>query len=91
MTPQSQPNGRRRPRGLTSTAGADGYVARPRGVGVTCLYPGPVRTGIVDQITAVGTPQPIQTPTLALIEAAEVGRLVVDAFTSAQIAKLVTP
>ncbi|MBB5167326.1 hypothetical protein [Mycobacterium sp. AZCC_0083] len=50
-----------------------------------------MRTGIVDQITAVGTSQPIQTPTLALIEAAEVGRLVVDAFTSAQIAKLVTP
>jgi NAD(P)-dependent dehydrogenase (short-subunit alcohol dehydrogenase family) len=91
---------------------------RPRGVGVTCLCPGPVPTGIVDQITVFGTPQPIQAPTLALIEAAEVGRLVVDAikddtflltthrevhdimrqraddvdaFMSAQIAKLATP
>jgi hypothetical protein len=50
-----------------------------------------VRTGIVDQITVVGTSQPIQAPTLALIEASEVGRLDVDAFTSAQIAKLATP
>ena len=52
---------------------------RPRGVGVTCLCPGPVRTSIVEQITVFGTPQPIQAPTLALIEAAEVGGLVVDA------------
>jgi NAD(P)-dependent dehydrogenase (short-subunit alcohol dehydrogenase family) len=52
---------------------------RPRGVGVTCLCPGPVRTGIAEQITVFGTPQLMRAPTLALIEAAEVGRLVVDA------------
>jgi NAD(P)-dependent dehydrogenase (short-subunit alcohol dehydrogenase family) len=52
---------------------------RPRGVGVTCLCPGPVRTGIAEQVTVFGTPQPMRAPTLALIEATEVGRLVVDA------------
>jgi NAD(P)-dependent dehydrogenase (short-subunit alcohol dehydrogenase family) len=52
---------------------------RPRGVGVTCLCPGPVRTGIAEQVTVFGTPKPIRAPTLALIEATEVGRLVVDA------------
>ena len=52
---------------------------RPRGVGVTCLCPGPVRTAIAEQVTVFGTPKPIRAPTLALIEATEVGRLVVDA------------
>jgi NAD(P)-dependent dehydrogenase (short-subunit alcohol dehydrogenase family) len=78
---------------------------RPRGVGVTCLCPGPVPTGIVDQITVFGTPQPIQAPTLALIKDdtflltthREVHDIMrqraddVDAFMSAQIAKLATP
>jgi NAD(P)-dependent dehydrogenase (short-subunit alcohol dehydrogenase family) len=52
---------------------------RPRGVGVTCLCPGPVRTSIAEQVTVFGTPKPIKAPTLALIEATEVGQLVVDA------------
>ena len=52
---------------------------RPRGVGVTCLCPGPVRTAIAEQVTVFGTPTPIKAPTLAVIEATEVGRLVVEA------------
>jgi NAD(P)-dependent dehydrogenase (short-subunit alcohol dehydrogenase family) len=52
---------------------------RPRGVGVTCLCPGPVRTAIAEQVTVFGTPKPIKAPTLAIIEPTEVGRLVVDA------------
>jgi hypothetical protein len=38
-----------------------------------------VRTSIAEQVTVFGTPTPIKTPTLALIEATEVGHLVVDA------------
>jgi NAD(P)-dependent dehydrogenase (short-subunit alcohol dehydrogenase family) len=52
---------------------------RPRGVGVTCLCPGPVRTAIAEQVTVFGTPTPMKAPALAVIEPAEVGRLVVDA------------
>jgi NAD(P)-dependent dehydrogenase (short-subunit alcohol dehydrogenase family) len=55
---------------------------RPRGIGVTCLCPGPVRTGIAAQIAVYGAPQPIRRPALALIDAAEVGRLVVEAIRS---------
>jgi NAD(P)-dependent dehydrogenase (short-subunit alcohol dehydrogenase family) len=55
---------------------------RPRGVGVTCLCPGPVRTGIAEHITVYGAPQPIRPPALALIEPAQVGRQVVEAIQS---------
>jgi NAD(P)-dependent dehydrogenase (short-subunit alcohol dehydrogenase family) len=51
----------------------------PRGVGVTCLCPGPVRTNIAEQVTVFGTPGAIQPPPLPLIDAADVGILVVGA------------
>jgi NAD(P)-dependent dehydrogenase (short-subunit alcohol dehydrogenase family) len=51
----------------------------PRGIGVTCLCPGPVRTGIADTITVFGDPQPVQRPPLALLEPAAVAQQVVDA------------
>jgi NAD(P)-dependent dehydrogenase (short-subunit alcohol dehydrogenase family) len=53
--------------------------AVPRGVGVTCLCPGPVRTNIAEQVRVFGTPGPIQPPPLALIDAADVGAQVVAA------------
>jgi NAD(P)-dependent dehydrogenase (short-subunit alcohol dehydrogenase family) len=52
---------------------------RPRGVGVTCLCPGPVLTNIVENIQVFGEPTPIQAPELPLIDAAVVGQQVVDA------------
>ena len=53
--------------------------AVPRGVGVTCLCPGPVRTNIAEQVRVFGTPGPIQPPPLPLIDAADVGAQVVAA------------
>lgn len=52
---------------------------RPRGVGVTCLCPGPVATNIVEQITFVGPPPAIQVPALEMRRPEEVAELVVEA------------
>jgi len=52
---------------------------RPRGVGITCLCPGPVITNISEQITFHGEVGPIQAPTLELLDAGDVGEMVVQA------------
>jgi len=54
---------------------------RPRGIGVTCLCPGPVATGIADQLRAFGRPHDIRGPG-AFLEPAEpelVGERLVEA------------
>jgi len=53
--------------------------ARPRGVGVTCLCPGPVKTNIGEQIEWFGGVRPLHGPPLEPIEAAVVGEQVVQA------------
>ena len=52
---------------------------RPRGVGVTCLCPGPVTTNIAEQVEVFGELGPMQPPPLPVLEPAVVGALVVDA------------
>ncbi len=51
---------------------------RPRGVGVSCLCPGPVMTNIVEQMRFYGEPVPMVPPTLRLLDPDEVGAIVVD-------------
>jgi NAD(P)-dependent dehydrogenase (short-subunit alcohol dehydrogenase family) len=52
---------------------------RPKGIGVSCLCPGPVATNIVEQIT-FHDQMPLNSPNdLEVIDAAVVGDLVVDA------------
>jgi NAD(P)-dependent dehydrogenase (short-subunit alcohol dehydrogenase family) len=53
--------------------------ARPRGVGVTCLCPGPVKTNIAEQIQVFGQIGPIHTPPLAVLEPDEVAVHVLEA------------
>jgi NAD(P)-dependent dehydrogenase (short-subunit alcohol dehydrogenase family) len=53
--------------------------ARPRGVGVTCLCPGPVRTNIVEQITTFGEVGPMSSPDLSILEPEAVAEQVVEA------------
>jgi NAD(P)-dependent dehydrogenase (short-subunit alcohol dehydrogenase family) len=54
---------------------------RPRGIGVTCLCPGPVQTNIVEQITFSGPQVPIRSPgtDLTFLTGEEVGIMVRDA------------
>ncbi len=54
------------------------YV-RPRGVGVTCLCPGPTITNIGEQVTVYGAPRPVQSPDLPLQQASEVADRLIDA------------
>lgn len=51
---------------------------RPRGIGVTCLCPGPVRTNILEQIKFHGR-QEVRPPDLAILEPETVGEMVVQA------------
>jgi NAD(P)-dependent dehydrogenase (short-subunit alcohol dehydrogenase family) len=53
--------------------------ARPRGVGVTVLCPGPVTTNIGQQVQVFGELGPIRGPALAPLDPAVVGDQVVDA------------
>lgn len=53
--------------------------AKPRGVGVTCLCPGPVATNIAEQVQVFGTIGAMRGPQLPLIDAAIVGDQVVTA------------
>jgi NAD(P)-dependent dehydrogenase (short-subunit alcohol dehydrogenase family) len=55
---------------------------RPRGVGVSCLCPGPVNTNIAEQVHFSGELLSIRPPSLGLVEPAVVGDLVVDAIES---------
>ncbi len=50
---------------------------RPRGVGVSCLCPGPVMTNIVEQMRFYGDPVPMAAPTLRLLDPDEVADIVV--------------
>jgi NAD(P)-dependent dehydrogenase (short-subunit alcohol dehydrogenase family) len=54
---------------------------RPYGVGVTCLCPGPVATGIIRSLKSFGPDTDTQGPgpQFRLLDPAEVGRIVVDA------------
>jgi NAD(P)-dependent dehydrogenase (short-subunit alcohol dehydrogenase family) len=52
---------------------------RPRGVGVTCLCPGPVATNIAEQIEWFGEPGPLHGPDLDPLQPDAVGDLVVSA------------
>ncbi len=53
--------------------------ARPRGVGVTCLCPGPVATNIAEQVTVYGSIGSLSGPPLAVLEPTVVADQVVDA------------
>src|SRR5581483_7506723 len=52
---------------------------KPRGVGVSCLCPGPVATNIVESIAFHGDLSGVRGPDLELLDPAVVGDLVVDA------------
>jgi NAD(P)-dependent dehydrogenase (short-subunit alcohol dehydrogenase family) len=52
---------------------------RPRGIGVTCLCPGPVTTNIGEQIQWFGDPGPLHGPDLSPIAPQVVGAQVLDA------------
>jgi NAD(P)-dependent dehydrogenase (short-subunit alcohol dehydrogenase family) len=51
---------------------------RPRGIGITCLCPGPTMTNIHERMAVVGDVQPSM-PDLSIIDPGDVGGLVVDA------------
>jgi NAD(P)-dependent dehydrogenase (short-subunit alcohol dehydrogenase family) len=51
----------------------------PKGVGVTCLCPGPVKTNIREQMHFIGENRTVSTPGLPSKEAEEVGVMVADA------------
>jgi NAD(P)-dependent dehydrogenase (short-subunit alcohol dehydrogenase family) len=63
----------------------------PKGIGVTCVCPGPVRTNIVEQIRVFGAPAPVQAPALALLRPEDVGAMVVDAVRDEQFLVLTHP
>lgn len=52
---------------------------QPQGIGVTCLAPGPVITGIGEHMRVFGDPGPMVGPQLPLIEPETVGDAVVNA------------
>ena len=58
--------------------------ARPKGVGVTCLCPGPVRTNIVEQLTTYGEIGPMSSPDLPILSPDEVARQVINAIRTDQ-------
>ena len=64
---------------LVSLAEGLALSVRPRGIGVTCLCPGPVATNIVEQVTVSGDPVPIRPPALAVLTPDAVGEMVVEA------------
>lgn len=53
--------------------------ARPKGVGVTCLCPGPVATNIVEQVTVHGEVGPLSGPPLPVLQPEAVAAQVVEA------------
>jgi NAD(P)-dependent dehydrogenase (short-subunit alcohol dehydrogenase family) len=64
---------------LVTLSEALAVYARPLGVGVTCLCPGPVRTNIVEQMTVYGEIGPISSPPLPIIEPDDVAGQVLEA------------
>ncbi len=64
---------------MVAVSEALAVYARPKGVGVTCLCPGPVRTNIVEQIATYGEVGAISSPALAILDADVVAQQVVEA------------
>jgi NAD(P)-dependent dehydrogenase (short-subunit alcohol dehydrogenase family) len=64
---------------LVTLSEALAVYARPLGVGVTCVCPGPVRTNIVEQITVYGETGAISSPPLPILEPDDVARQVLEA------------
>lgn len=64
---------------LVTMAEALAVYARPLGVGVTCLCPGPVRTNIVEQLTVYGDLGAMSAPALPVLEPDEVALHVLEA------------
>ena len=50
----------------------------PKGIGVTCLAPGPTRTNMIENVHFVGEPK-LTTPDLPLMEPEELGEMLVEA------------
>ncbi len=65
--------------------------ARPRGIGVTCVCPGPVLTNITEQIQAFGSRTPVRTPGLALLQPSDVAAQVVHAIRTGQFLVITHP
>jgi NAD(P)-dependent dehydrogenase (short-subunit alcohol dehydrogenase family) len=65
---------------------------RPRGIGVSCLCPAPVRTNMFEQITVYGTPsRSMVSPKLTMVDADVVGEQVADGVESGRFLILTTP
>jgi NAD(P)-dependent dehydrogenase (short-subunit alcohol dehydrogenase family) len=64
---------------LVAVSEALALYLRPRGVGVTCLCPGPTATNIAENVAFHGELSNMRTPDLELRDAADVGEQVVDA------------
>jgi NAD(P)-dependent dehydrogenase (short-subunit alcohol dehydrogenase family) len=64
---------------------------KPRGVGVTCLCPGPVATNIVESIAFHGELAAVRGPDLQILDPAVVGAQVVDAVRSDRFLVLTHP
>jgi NAD(P)-dependent dehydrogenase (short-subunit alcohol dehydrogenase family) len=64
---------------------------KPRGIGVTCLCPGPVATNIVEQVAYHGDAASVRGPTLPIIAPAAVGEMVVDAVRADRFLQLTHP
>jgi NAD(P)-dependent dehydrogenase (short-subunit alcohol dehydrogenase family) len=67
---------------MVTVSEALAVYCRPKGIGVTCLCPGPVRTNIAEQITTYGEVGPISSPPLALLDADVVAAQVLEAIRS---------
>jgi NAD(P)-dependent dehydrogenase (short-subunit alcohol dehydrogenase family) len=64
---------------------------KPRGVGVTCLCPGPVATNIAEQVAFHGDVSSVRGPTLPILDPAAVGEMVVDAVRADRFLQLTHP
>jgi len=64
---------------LVTLSEALAVYARPLGVGVTCVCPGPVRTNIVEQITVYGEIGTMSSPPLPILEPDDVAGQVLEA------------
>lgn len=76
---------------VTALADAMWLYLSPKGIGVTCLFPGPVLTNIVEQIRVFGDPGPMTGPDLPLIEPEVVGDQVVAAIQAGRFAQYTHP
>jgi NAD(P)-dependent dehydrogenase (short-subunit alcohol dehydrogenase family) len=65
--------------GVVAVSEALALYLRPRGIGVTCLCPGPVATNIGEFVTFSGPPVSMRGPGLDFVEPAAVGAQVVQA------------